>query len=373
MNNKHAIYIVSPTEKRNNQSTEYLVKENYSILKVKTGNIQKTNRIEKGISTLLIETQFKSAIKKYFANIKFDLIVYATPPITFSKVVKAIKKRDHAKSYLLLKDIFPQNAVDLQMFSEKGIINRYFRQKEKQLYQISDYIGCMSQANVDYILKHNTFINADSVEICPNSIEVVDIQVKGKRQIREKYNIPQDKKIFVYGGNLGKPQGIDHLCACLEKCRKIEDAFFIVVGSGTEFKKLETFIKHQKLPNVRLLSQLPKTDYESLVVTCDVGLIFLDKRFTIPNFPSRLLSYMQAAMPMIACTDVNTDIGKTIEAGHFGYWCESKEPQDFKECVEKMCTSTDLKEMGQKARNYLEEHYTVEQSYQIIMKHFKEQ
>ncbi|MEG2286253.1 MAG: glycosyltransferase WbuB, partial [Eubacterium sp.] len=102
-------------------------------------------------------------------------------------------------------------------------------------------------------------------------------------------------------------------------------------------------------------------------------LIFLDKRFTIPNFPSRLLSYMQAAMPMIACTDVNTDIGKTIEAGHFGYWCESKEPQDFKECVEKMCTSTDLKEMGQKARNYLEEHYTVEQSYQIIMKHFKEQ
>ena len=58
------------------------------ILKVKTLNIQKTNVIEKGVGTLLVESQFKNAIKKHFGGIKFDLITYSTPPITFTNVVK---------------------------------------------------------------------------------------------------------------------------------------------------------------------------------------------------------------------------------------------------------------------------------------------
>ena len=61
-----------------------------------------------------------------------------------------------------------------------------------------------------------------------------------------------------------------------------------------------------------------------LANSCDVGLIFLDKRFTIPNFPSRLLSYMQASMPVLAATDVNTDIGKVIEEGESDIGCEKR-------------------------------------------------
>lgn len=75
--------------------------------------------IEKGISTLMIEGQFLRAIKKHFNDVTFDLVIYSTPPITFEKVILFIKERDLANSYLLLKDIFPQNALDLNMFSKK--------------------------------------------------------------------------------------------------------------------------------------------------------------------------------------------------------------------------------------------------------------
>lgn len=112
-----------------------------SILRVKTGKIQKTNLIEKGIATILLETQYISAIKKYLLNVKFDLVLYSTPPITFAGAVQYIKKRDGAKTYLLLKDIFPQNAVDIGMMSKsgiKGFLYRYFRAKEKSyiIYRI---------------------------------------------------------------------------------------------------------------------------------------------------------------------------------------------------------------------------------------------
>ena len=111
-----------------------LAEENATLLRVKTLNLQKTNVIEKGLATISLQAVFTKAIKKYFRGVMFDWVLYSTPPITFEKVVRYVKKRDNAKSYLLLKDIFPQNAVDLEMLSKKGtkgIIYRYFRRKEK--------------------------------------------------------------------------------------------------------------------------------------------------------------------------------------------------------------------------------------------------
>ena len=199
----HEVYAVCANEKRNGQETTLSVEANINVLRVKTGNITKVNLIEKGISTILIETQFKKAIKKYFKDIKFDLVVYSTPPITFVGAISYIKKRDNAKTYLLLKDIFPQNAVDIGMMSKnglKGFIYKTFKKKEEALYKVSDYIGCMSQANVDFILKNNPDINPNKVHICPNAIEVLPFSkdMEKKAEIRKKWNIPEDKTVFIY-------------------------------------------------------------------------------------------------------------------------------------------------------------------------------
>lgn len=306
------------------------------------------------------------------SNVKFDLILYSTPPITFEKVIRYIKNRDNAKSYLLLKDIFPQNAVDLKIFSETSIINKYFRYKEKKLYLNSDFIGCMSPANVKFIVKNNTFLKSEKIEVCPNSIEPLEIKYsyEKKKEIRKKFNIPLDKTIFIYGGNLGKPQGIDYLIECLETNRNNKDVYFIIAGSGTEYNKLNEFFVKNNINNAQLFKQLPKEEYEILANSCDVGLIFLDNRFTIPNFPSRLLSYMQASMPVLAATDINTDIGEIIEQGEFGYWCESKDVKDFNKKLLKFTDETDRNRMGSNARLYLENNYTAKHSYEIIMKHF---
>ena len=332
------VFVVTPVERKYKESTQLVDQGKAKILKVKTLNIQKTHIIEKGLGTFLIEFQYLSAIKKHFSGIQFDLILYSTPPITLVKPIAYVKKRDGAKTYLLLKDIFPQNAIDIGIMSKsgiKGLLYKFFRKKEKQLYEVSDHIGCMSQANVDYVLKHNPKISPQKVEICPNSIEFVDMSLTESERLdmRSKYDLPLDKKVFVYGGNLGKPQGIPFLIDCLRAEKESQDAFFLIVGDGTEYDKLHSFVFDEKPQNVKLMKRLPKEDYDRLVAACDVGMIFLDHRFTIPNFPSRLLSYMQAGLPVLACTDPITDIGKTIEEGKFGWWCESNSVSGFKEIV----------------------------------------
>ncbi len=368
----HNVYVAAARERRTKLPTILEKIDGINLLKIKIGNIKKVNLLEKGISTLLIEKQYLNAIKKYYNNVKFDLVLYSTPPITFYEVVKFIKKRDNAKSYLLLKDIFPQNALDLNMIKENGLIHKMFRNKEKKLYEISDYIGTMSEANSRYILENNNILKK-TVEVSPNTIQPrkVSITEEEKIRIRNKYQLPLNKKIFIYGGNLGKPQGIDFLIECIKKNEENNNSYFVIVGSGTEFNKLEEFFKLNSIKNAKLLEFLPKSDYDLLAYSSDVGLIFLDNKFTIPNFPSRLLSYMQAKMPVLAATDPNTDIGEVIQEGGFGYWCLSENSEVFNKLVIKLSDEEDLVKLGQNAWEYLLTNYTTENSYNIIMKHFE--
>ena len=361
----HDVYTISPYEKRTGRETEYAEKNGVHMLHIKTGNITKSkNLIEKGLATVSLETIFIQGIKKYLSDVKFDLVLYSTPPITFAKVVRYIKNRDGAKAYLLLKDIFPQNAVDLGLMSKsgiKGFIYKYFRRKEKELYALSDKIGCMSQANVDYILEHNKDIPADKMEVCPNCIEIQEFSMTDaeKTELRDKYGIPQDKKVFIYGGNLGKPQGIPFLVECLKSQKENDKAFFLIIGDGTEYHRLEEYITEVQPKNVKLLKAIAKKDFDRLVIACDVGMIFLDHRFTIPNFPSRLLAYMQAGVPVLACTDPNTDIGKVIVDGGFGWWCESGDVEAFSEKLSEALVA-DTESMKEAEKSYLEENFSAE-------------
>ena len=369
----HSVYTISPYEKRTGLQTAYEEKNGIHMLHVRTGNVTgMVSLIEKGLAQLSIEPIFIKAIKKYYSNVKFDLVMYSTPPITFCNAIEYVRRRDNAKTYLLLKDIFPQNAVDIGMMSKsgiKGILYKFFRNKEKKLYGLSDYIGCMSPANVEYVKQNNPEIDEYKVEVCPNCIEVVDksINEEERRSIRKKYDIPLEKRVFVYGGNLGKPQGIDFLIECLHSQENSKDNYFLIVGDGTEYGKIEEFVKSSNQNNIRLMKRLPQEDYDTMVGACDVGMIFLDHRFTIPNFPSRVLSYMQAKIPVLACTDSNTDIGKIIEEAGFGSWCESNDVNGFVECVNKIMQ---IQSVAEKEWNYLNKYYSTRNGYDIIMKHF---
>ena len=126
----HSIYAISPIERRYRKETYLVNNERTVVLRLKIGNIQKTNIVEKGISTISIGSIFKKAIQNHFSDIKFDLVLYSTPPITLVSAIEYVKKRDDAKTYLLLKDIFPQNAVDIGMMSTtglKGLLYKHFR------------------------------------------------------------------------------------------------------------------------------------------------------------------------------------------------------------------------------------------------------
>jgi glycosyltransferase involved in cell wall biosynthesis len=361
--------VISPFERRLNLKTKLNIFKQTQILNVKTLNIQKTNLIEKTLSTLTIEYFFLNAIKKYFRNIKFDLIIYSTPPITITKVINYIKKKDGAFSYLLLKDIFPQNAVDLKLIKKNSLTHNYFLKKEKKLYDLSDRIGCMSKENYNYIIKNNPNLDPKKLEINPNTIEAREFDVSNSQKdvIRSKYSLPLNKKIFIYGGNLGKPQGLDFLLDTIKRTVRL-DVFFLIVGSGTEYFRIQKWFQFHQPQNAMLLHNLPKLKYDELLSACDVGLIFLSPDFTIPNYPSRLLSYLEMKLPVISATDIHTDVGRDIESYKCGFSVVSGDSDEMQVAIDKIISNKNLyEEMKNNAFAYLIKNFNVNLTMNLIL------
>ena len=285
-------------------------------------------------------------------------------------VVKWAMKKYKAKSYLMMKDIFPQNGVDIGLYSKKSPIYIYFRQKEKKLYKISSKIGCMSQGNIEYLLKHNPYLNEDKFEIFANTVKVNDNKpiTKAKRlKIREKYGLKEDDIVAIFGGNFGRPQGLDFLVEVVKEYKNNNKVKFMLIGRGTEKERIFSTIKDNNCNNVFMYDFIPRSDYEELTRACDIGLIFLDKRFTIPNYPSKTLSYFECYLPIMAAIDKNTDYSKLLDEENCGYWVLNGDLKEFKKKFNKLIKDEKLrKELGKNGHNYLINECNVENSVKIL-------
>ena len=365
--NGHKVHVFSPLERRNWKNSNNK-KEINKVHFVKTLNLTKTSFFEKFIGLILFDFLFEKQIKKEIIDVKIDLILYTTPPITISKLIQKLKDKYNCKTYLLLKDIFPQNAVDLKLINKGSILYKYFRKKETELYNVSDHIGCMSRANFNYVVKNNPEFQ-DKIEVNPNSREVLETH---KFKNNSEFIFPKNKVLFVYGGNLGLPQEIKSLVRNIISCSELKKAFFIIVGEGTEKKWLKNYIKIKSPKNLILLDSLEFSKYFSLLNLCHVGIISLNKNFTIPNYPSRILDYMMFKLPVICATDKNTDIGIDAEKEGYGFVCKTDDSVKFFNFVEKFTKDKKLRfQMGVNGYNKLLSDFNTDISYSIILNHFK--
>ncbi len=377
------VYAASPADQKKTELTE---EDGVTLLKVVVGENFNVGLIRKGINTIKMEPLLKRGIGKYLKGGHYDLCIYATPPVTFAGVVEYCRKLFGVRTFLMLKDIFPQNAVDIGLFKEGSLIHWYFKRKERALYALSDRIGCMSEGNLRYIREHEPWIEEDKLLVFPNTIELEpgegppDASLKadmpdGGRKPGEETS-PDDKApsgrvtSFVFGGNLGKPQAIDFLISAIEDERLTarKDIAFYIIGQGSEKDKAESAAR--RLDNLTFIDMMPPDEYDRLMERMDVGIISLDHRFTIPNYPSRILAYMKAGKPVLACTDEVTDIRELVEdKGRFGLWVSSADKDGFIDAAIRLSEDEEArKAMGMRGFEYLKENFEVGLSVRLLEK-----
>ena len=363
-NQGHNVTIVYAREKRQNKDTELYTYSRMTYLGIKTMNTTKNkNFVEKTASILSIDRLFANAIKKHLEFESYDLVLYSTPPITFKETLKYFKNKGSIL-YLMLKDIFPQNGADIGLFRENGIIYKFFKRKEKFLYSISDHIGVMSQANKEYFIIHNPEFK-EKVSILPNALNISENPLKSKRS---DFDLNETDLILIYGGNLGKPQGVDFIVECIRKLETLKNVTLLICGEGSESSKISDVIRDESIKNTTYLGSLETERYNNLAKLVDVGLIFLDNRFTIPNYPQRVLSYMEAEIPIISATDVVTDIGTDAVRNKYGFSITNESTTEWLDAVTFLKNNPEQRvEMGKSGRRYLLENFNVQKNCEKII------
>lgn len=365
------VYVVSPIEKREGKQTHLIDEGNVKILRVKTGDLTKTSKIKKGINQLSLESKFRKAIIKNMGSINVDVIIYSTPPMTFSNLISSLKDKYNAISYLMLKDIFPQNALDLGMMKKRSMVYKLFRKKELDTYNISDLIGVMSEANKEHIA-NNSNVNRKKIHIFRNSsYDYLNKFNDDDKKRLQDYGLDSSKKTIIYGGNIGEPQGPKNIINFIKRFDEVENANLLIIGNGTKFSGVKKAANNKR--NVYVFDRLPKEDYDNLLNLSDIGLIFLDEKFTIPNYPSRMTSYVCLGKPVLASVDNSTDLSDEIIKYQFGLVNKANEIDLLIKNANELANSEEeYNEFSKNARRFFENELRIEDNVDRMLREIKE-
>lgn len=310
----HSITVATP-DFRINTKHELAVIDGVEVYRFQCPNVKDESKLKRAINETFLSWYAWKNLKPVFNKSAFDLIVYYSPSIFFGPLVKKLKKKWNAKSYLVLRDVFPQWVIDHGLIKEKSPIAAYFRKFEKINYKAADKIGLQSPKNLKifnskFKLDHKTEVlfNWSNEEAINNTSNFY----------RKKHHL-EDKIVFFYGGNMGEAQDMMNLVRLAQNFKENERAHFVFAGSGNEVELIKSAISQNKLNNLTLLEPVCQEEYRKMLSEFDIGLFSLHKDHTTHNFPGKLLGYMAQGLPILGSVNPGNDVIKIIEDAGAGF------------------------------------------------------
>ena len=273
---------------------------------------------------------------------QWDGIIWYSPSIFFGPLVKSLKIHCGCKAYLIIRDIFPDWALDLGLIG-RGLPYRFFKVIANFQYSLANTIGVQTSGNraffVDWEKNDNRHLevlqNWLATEVNKGcSISIEDTALAGR-------------KIFVYAGNMGVAQGMGALMDLGYEFRFQKNVGFIFVGRGSDLNDLKNLCQQRELTNTLFFDEIEPDEIPGLYAQCDIGLLSLDKKHKTHNIPGKFLSYMRAGLPVLASVNKNNDIIRLIYENKVGRSCSSPLVFDLKGDADRLLGDLDIdKELG---------------------------
>jgi glycosyltransferase involved in cell wall biosynthesis len=270
----------------------------------------------------------RSLRKSPLADVCWDGVVWYSPTIFLGPMASALKKASGCRSYLIIRDIFPEWAVDMGLLG-RGLPYRFFKAIERYQYSVADVIGVQTPANVPYF---DAWAEQPGrrVEVLQNWLaEAPDagcsISVAG--------GALAGRTIFVYAGNMGVAQGMGILLDLAERLHGRRDLGFVFVGRGSDAGRLRDDARRRGLDNVVFYDEIEPSEIPGLYSQCHVGIVALDPRHKTHNIPGKFLTYMQAGLPVLASINAGNDLIQIIEDALVGRVCTDQSVESLERLV----------------------------------------
>jgi glycosyltransferase involved in cell wall biosynthesis len=344
--------------------------EDISVIRFPSGRIKNVNKIFRLINEILLPCRAWNYAKRYLASTHFDLVVDYSPSIFWVPLVEKIKKQQNCKSYLILRDFFPQWAIDARIIQENSLLTKYFQFVEQKNYSIADKIGIQSPGNIEIFLRKNSKWK-DKIQLLYNWADTnkeISIASDKTSSFRQRFNL-EGKVVFFYGGNIGKAQEMMNLLVLADRMfHYSKDAFFIFLGEGDEVTVVKNYIATKKLTNSLYLPSVNQLEFQEILKSIDVGLFSLHPNHTSHNFPGKLLGYMQNAKPILGCVNKGNDLYETVSKSNSGYISYSGDIDALFSNAIKLMNQEQRIKLGQNSYQLLLDQFSTESAVSTILK-----
>ncbi|MBI9017243.1 MAG: glycosyltransferase family 4 protein [Phycisphaerae bacterium] len=328
------------------------------IVRIRTGKTKGVGHIRRGINEVLFSPIFGFRAKRYWVSKKFDLIVSYSPCIFWGPLVARLKKLWGCRSYLILRDIFPQNAIDLG-YLRKGIAYYFFDKMANVQYRVADTIGLESYGSIEYF-KELTKGRYTNLRLLRNWKKLDNKHILTDGKYRKKWGL-QDKMVFVYGGNFCKGHDVDSILNIAQRLLSHNNLHFVLVGGGSQFERIRLMVESMKITNVSVYPSLSQEDYLEMLCEFDAGIITLSPKLKTSNIPGKLLTYLECGLPMVVTINrPENDLKVLIEKYNVGYVCSTVDEESFADNIVKLVNNDKMRaEIRKNAKNLLQDEFDV--------------
>ncbi|PJZ61854.1 glycosyltransferase family 4 protein [Leptospira adleri] len=320
-----------------------------------SGRIKNVSKIKRAINETLLSYRAWKYLRQEFRANKNDLILYYSPSIFWGPLIKKLKRLWVAPSYLILRDLFPQWAIDSGILGRNSIITKFFRYYEKINYEAADKIGLQSPKNKEWFEKE--FPQYRQTRILFNWAENTPVKL-GVTSYREKLAL-KDKIVFFYGGNIGHAQDMRNILRLANNLKEFPVAHFVLIGAGDEVDLVRETIKTDSLFNLTLMEPVSQSEFRILLAEFDVGLFCLNREHKTHNFPGKVLGYMIQSIPILGCVNPGNDLKEIIENANAGFVSIAGDEADFKDNAIKLLDSKARLTMGRNAKRLMDEKFSL--------------
>ncbi len=316
------------------------------------------------IKRAFIELSLSSKIIKLLKNnhfIKPDGIVFYSPSIFFGKAVKFAKNKWSIKSFLIIRDLFPDWAVDIGIL-KKGFVYKFFKYYEKVMLVNSDFIGVESKKDIVHCKEISEKSDVFHFYNWSNTLfDSTDV----------KSDVISDKKInIIYGGVLGVAQDLLTFLEEMETNKDVLQNFrTIIIGNGDQENEIKNLVQNTSL-DIIYLNSMTKDKYLSLVKQCQVGLVVLNKKLKANNYPGKTFDYMKYSLPIIAYLNFPNEFGEMIEDNDLGYYVNER-TYSLREALTNLVDNPSrMLEKGRNSNKILKEKFNVSRASKEIIDKF---
>lgn len=307
------------------------------VLRLKAPRTKDVGYVRRTLGELLMPFSMLLQLRKSpLAHACWEGIVWYAPSIFHAPLAQILKRSNGCKGYLIIRDIFPNWAVDMGLM-RRGFPYLFFDMMARYQYSVADIIGVQTPGNRAYF---------DCWQRQPGRrLEVLqnwlDIPAAVPCSIRINETRLRGRKIFVYAGNMGVAQGMDVLLDLAGKLYSRQDVGFLFVGRGSEVGRLSAVAQERQLDNVVFFEEIHPDEIPGLYAQCSVGIVALDPRHKSHNIPGKFLTYMQSGLPVLANINRGNDLAQLIRAEQVGQICESNQVDELQFCAEKLLVQID--------------------------------